>query len=120
VQLKIANSLWVRSGCGLDPDFIARNKHYYAAEIANLHFADPAAVKTINSSVRKYTEGKVDKLIDQIGDGDVLFLINAIYFKGQWQLEFKKEKTKPDVFKLASGEQKQLPMMSQSSKCFYY
>ncbi len=120
VQLKIANSLWARNGFTLNPSFIARNKQHYAAEIANLDFADPAAAKTINSWVSKNTEGKIDKIIDHINDGDVLFLINAIYFKGQWQFEFKKENTKPDVFRLAGGEQKQLPMMSQSSTYLYY
>src|SRR3954451_23212550 len=40
VQLKIANSLWVRNGFVLNPDSIARNKQHYAAEIASLNFAD--------------------------------------------------------------------------------
>ena len=120
VQLKIANSLWVRNGLVLNPAFIARNKQHYAAEIANLDFADPAAAKTINSWVSKNTDGKIEKIVDQIGGGAMLFLINAIYFKGQWQFEFKKENTKPDVFKLAGGKQKEIPMMSQSRTFFYF
>ncbi len=120
VQLKIANSLWVRNGFPLNPAFIERNKQHYAAEIANLDFADPAAPKTINSWVSRNTDGKIEKIVDQISPDDVLFLINAIYFKGQWQVEFKKEETKPDVFRLAGGKQQQLPMMSQSGNYFYY
>ena len=120
IQLKIANSLWVRNGFTLNPAFIERNKQHYAAEIANLDFADPAAPKTINSWVNKNTEGKIAKIVDRINPGDVLFLINAIYFKGQWQFEFKKEDTKPDVFRLGDGKQKELSMMSQSGKYFYY
>lgn len=119
VQLKIANSIWVRNDLVLNPSFIERNKQHYAAEIANLNFADPGAAKTINSWMSKNTEGKIEKIIDQISQDDVLFLINAIYFKGQWQVEFKKQNTKPDVFKLA-GKQKELPMMSQSRTFFYY
>jgi len=120
VQLKIANSLWVRNGFPLNPAFIERNKQHYAAEIANLNFADPAAPKTINSWVSRNTDGKIEKIVDQISRDDVLFLINAIYFKGQWQAEFKKENTKPDVFRLAGGKQQQLPMMSQSGNYSYY
>jgi serine protease inhibitor len=120
IQLKIANSLWARNGFTMKPAFIERNKKYYAAEIASLNFADPVAAKTINSWVNRNTEGKIDKIVDQIGSQDVLFLINAIYFKGQWQFEFNKEKTKPDVFRLAGGERKQLPMMSQAGSYFYY
>lgn len=120
VQLKIANSIWVKNGLVLNPAFIARNKQHYGAEIANLDFADPSAAKTINSWVSKNTDGKIEKIVDQIGDGAMLFLINAIYFKGQWQFEFKKESTKPDVFKLDGGKQKELPMMSQSRTFLYF
>jgi len=120
IQLRIANSLWVRNGFDLNPAFVERNEKSYDAEIASLDFMDPAAVKTINSWVSKNTEGKIDKIIDQIEDGAVLFLINAIYFKGQWQVEFKKQNTKPDMFTLAGGQQKEVPMMSQSGSFFYY
>jgi serine protease inhibitor len=120
IQLKIANSLWVRNGFVLNPGFIARNKQHYGAEIANLDFADPSAAKTINSWVSKNTDGKIEKIVDEIGGADMLFLINAIYFKGQWSFEFKKENTKPDVFKLDGGKQKELPMMSQSRTFFYF
>ena len=120
VQLKIANSLWARNGFTLDPAFVERNKKHYAAEIANLDFSDPSAPKIINAWVSKNTEGKIDKIIEQIKDGDILFLINAIYFKGQWEHEFKKENTKPDVFRLTGGAQKQVQMMSQSGSYLYY
>ena len=120
VQLKIANSLWARNGFVLKPAFVKRNEDYYKAEIASLNFDDPAAPKTINSWVNKNTEGKIDKIVDQISPDAVLFLINAIYFKGQWQFEFKKENTKPDVFRLPGGGQKNVPMMSQSGSYLYY
>ena len=120
IQLKIANSLWARNGFTMKPAFIERNKQFYGAEVASLNFADPAATDTINSWVKKNTEGKIEKILDSIGSDDVLFLINAIYFKGQWQYEFDKKKTKPDVFKLTGGEQKELPMMSRSGSYFYY
>lgn len=120
IQLKIANSLWSRKGFAIKPAFLERNKRYYGAEVASLDFGDSSAVQTINSWVSKNTEGKIEKIISEIRDGDILFLINAIYFKGQWQDEFDKKKTKPDVFHLAGGEQKQVPMMSQSKSYFYY
>ena len=120
VQLKIANSLWVKNGFVLNPAFVERNKQHYDAEITNLDFLDPSAPKTINSWVNKNTDGKIEKIVDHINDGDVLFLINAIYFKGQWQFEFKKENTKPDVFRLAGGVQKEVQMMSQSGSFLYY
>ncbi len=120
IQLKIANSLWAQNGFTLKPAFIARNKKYYDAEITSLNFADPAAPDIINSWVKKNTEGKIEKIIDGITADKILFLINAIYFKGRWQFEFKKEDTKPDVFRLPGGERKEVPMMFQSGNYFYY
>ncbi len=120
IKLNIANSLWARNGLTLNPTFVERNKKSFAAEIASLNFSDPSAAQTINSWVNKNTEGKIDKIVDRINPEDVLFLINAIYFKGQWQFEFKKENTKPDMFTVAGGGQKQVSMMSQSRHFLYY
>ncbi len=120
IQIKIANSLWARKGLVMKPAFIERNKQHYGAELASLDFAHPSAVETINSWVNKNTEGKISKIMDAIEGEAVLFLINAIYFKGQWQVEFKKENTKPDMFRLAGGKQQEVPMMSQSGDFFYY
>ena len=120
IQLKIANSLWASKGLALRPAFIKRSQDYYEAEITTLDFSNPAAPQTINAWVNKNTEGKIDKIVDQISSDAVLFLINAIYFKGQWQFEFKKEDTKPDVFRLSGSERKEVPMMSQSGNYLYY
>lgn len=120
VQLKIANSLWADKKFSLNPAFIQRNKEYYGAEVASFDFLDPSAVDRINSWVAKNTENKILKIIEQINPEEFLFLINAIYFKGQWQFEFEKIKTKDDVFKLAAGGQKKLPMMFQSRQYGYY
>jgi serine protease inhibitor len=119
VQLKIANSLWARNGFSPKPTFIQRSKEYYAAEVASLDFASPSAPARINSWVKTNTEGKIEKIVDLIDQDTILFLINAIYFKGQWQVEFAKEKTKDDVFRIADGHQKKLPMMFQSGKYQY-
>jgi len=120
VQLRIANSLWADKKFSLNPAFIQRTKEYYGAEVATLDFADPAAPDTINSWVAKNTENKIPTIVDRISPEKILYLINAIYFKGQWQFEFEKAKTKDDVFRLAAGRQKQLPMMFQTREYQYY
>ena len=119
VQLKIANSIWTRKGFTPKPAFLQRTKDNYGAEVASLDFASPTAVATINSWVSKNTEGKIEKIIDGIAADKIMFLINAIYFKGDWQVSFDKEKTKDDVFRLAGGSQKKLPMMFRSGKYLY-
>ena len=120
IQINIANSLWARNGFELNPAFVENNKRHYAAEVATIDFSDRHAADTINAWVNNNTQGKIQKIVDQINPDDVLFLINAIYFKGKWQVEFKKENTKPDVFNLSGGDQKQVSMMSQAGDFRYY
>lgn len=120
VQLSIANSLWGKKGITFNPDFLQRNKQYYGAEVTALDFGDPSAPATINSWVANKTKGKIDKIIDNIDAQSILFLINAIYFKGTWAAEFDKAKTKEDQFTTGAGNQKRHPMMHQSGKYSYY
>jgi serpin B len=120
VELNIANSLWARKGITFNPDFIQRDKQFYGADVTALDFNDPASAATINSWVADKTKGKIDKIVDQIDPQSILFLINAIYFKGKWSVEFDKAKTKDDMFTTGSGQQKRHPMMQQSGKYNYY
>ena len=120
VRLQIANSLWARKGIDFKEQFIARNKQFYGAEVTALDFGDPGAPAIINAWVKDKTKDKIEKIVDSIDAQSVLFLINAIYFKGVWSTEFDKAKTKDDVFTIASGSQKRLPMMTQSGKYDYY
>lgn len=120
VQLQIANSLWARRGLRFKPDFIQRNKQFFGAEVTELNFDDPSAPATINRWVGEKTKGKIDKIVDQISPDSILFLINAIYFKGAWAKEFDKASTKEDAFTIATGAQKRLPMMNASGSYNYY
>lgn len=120
VQLLIANSLWARKGIKLNPEFIKRAKQFYEAQVTELDFDDPASVATINRWVSDNTKAKIDKIIDSIERDTILFLINAIYFKGKWANEFAKERTKEDAFHPESGPERRAQMMSQSGSYRYY
>ena len=120
VEMVIANSLWARQGVQFKPDFLARNRQFFGAEIASLNFGSPQAKNTINNWVSRKTRGKIPAIIDRIDAQQVLFLINAIYFKGQWQKRFDKTLTSNEPFYLLSGSPKQVPMMSQSGSYRYY
>ena len=114
IELLIANSLWARQGVAFNPAFLDRNRQFFGAEVAALDFANPEAVKTINGWVSQNTKAKIPKIIEQIGGDQVMFLINAVYFKGQWQKRFDAKLTQDMPFHLLTGKTKQTPMMSQS------
>ncbi|MEL6456645.1 MAG: serpin family protein [Cyanobacteria bacterium J06621_15] len=120
VTLNIANSLWADKKASLKSDFIQNSQEFYQAKIKNLNFADSDTPNKINSWVKENTQGKIEKIVDKIDPNQVLFLLNAIYFKGNWKQEFDQEKTAQFPFYLSSGEEKQHPMMSQSGDYKYY
>ena len=121
VTLTIANSLWARQGMSFKQDFLQRNIQFFGAEISTLDFNDPSASKTINQWVDTNTNGKIQKIVgDRINPNAVLFLINAIYFKGTWQREFDPSRTQDDSFYLANGDVKQVPMMKQQHRYPHY
>ena len=118
VKLQIANSLWARQGVQFKPDFIQHTRDYFGAQVTALNFNDPASAATINRWVSEKTSGKIDKIVDQIDSSSVLFLINAIYFKGAWAKAFDKAKTRDNDFTLVRGTRR-VPMMSQSGNYQY-
>ena len=120
VQMSIANSLWAKQGVTFKPEFMQRNQQFYGAKVTELDFAKPEASNIINSWVKENTRGKIDQIVGQIQPNDALFLINAIYFKGNWTKKFDKSQTAERPFYLSNGTQKQHPMMSQSGKYRYY
>ncbi|MEW6127671.1 MAG: serpin family protein [Acidobacteriota bacterium] len=120
VQMQIANSLWVKQGAHFNPTFATANQTFYNAEARELDFLSPAAAATINRWVNDNTRGKIDKIVDQIDRDIILFLINAIYFKGQWTKTFDPKNTREENFTLGSGQQKRVPMMTQSGSFEYF
>ncbi|MDQ7788934.1 MAG: serpin family protein [Clostridia bacterium] len=120
VQLDVANSVWARKDVTFTPEFLKTLKDYYSAEATTLDFNDPGAPDIINSWVQDKTNGKIDAIIEEIKPDEVMFLINAIYFLGQWTTEFDKKHTQERPFHPAQGGQKDVPMMWQQGDLRYY
>ena len=114
VRLDIANSLWGRKGIDFAPDFIKNNENYFKATVNSLDFNSTEASKTINNWVSENTQKKIEKIVpDTISAETILFLINAIYFKGTWTDKFDKTLTKERPFTLTDGKQKNFQMMNR-------
>lgn len=120
VTTEIANSIWYRNTFVVEQEFINVNKDYYSAEVKALDFDSPEAKDIINQWVADKTRNKIRKIVDEIRRDHVMFLINAIYFKGIWQSEFKVSETAPRPFYLKSGAVKQVPTMKQKGTFPFY
>lgn len=120
VQLKIGNSIWYRSGFAVHETFLDSTKKYFDAESKPLNFSDVvASLSVINGWASAATNDKIKKVLNDIKPDDVMFLMNAIYFKGDWRNKFEASKTKNETFTPASGAVQTVPVMNRQGKMNY-
>lgn len=115
VEFQIANSIWHRQEMAFEQEFINLNKTYFNARVSGVDFDAPATLNLINAWVKDNTGGRIPQIIDNIKPEHVMFLINAIYFKGTWTYRFDPTQTKDDWFTTADGAQKAVKMMHQKA-----
>ena len=122
VSLNIGNSIWIKKSYepSVKIGFKDALTTYFRSEILPRQFSDPKTVDEINAWVKRETTGKIDKIIDNIDRGALMFLINAIYFKGEWAKKFEESKTRQRSFYLQNGEKLSVAMMSNVEEFLYY
>ena len=118
VVVKSANSVWI------DSDFSVRN-HYvnvlqkdYGALVETLRFSDPATVRAINNWCSEHTDGKIDEILSRLTPGDVMVLLNALYFNAPWEEKFDPSLTGKADFNGVSGTS-QVDMMYRKGRYNY-
>jgi serpin B len=74
----------------------------------------------INAWVNEKTNQLIPKIIDRIPAEAVMYLVNAVYFKGKWKYQFEKDKTVQKPFYLSDGSSIQALAMNQHETLPYY
>lgn len=112
VKLNVANSIWVNpSQMQLAEEYRVTAESKFDALARELNFSDPKAVDTINNWVSEHTNKRIPQLLDEVNPQAAAYLINAVYFKGEWTARFDKEQTRDQAFTLEDGTRKQVPTM---------
>jgi serpin B len=119
-KLNIANSIWCREGFPFHQSFLDVNAKYFDAEVRNLDFASPTALQTINDWCARQTNNLIQEALDQISPDAVMYLINAIYFKGVWTTQFDRRNTAKATFFAENGSENQVYMMRIFDNSFPY
>lgn len=119
VQLKIANSIWYKDGLPVKDSFLERMESF-EAQIEALDFEDPSSADEINSWVSENTDGLIPDIVDEISSDMMMYLINALYFQGEWLNRFDADETRKADFHLESGETTEVDMMRQSDQFAAY
>jgi serpin B len=85
-------------------------------------FGSPQALAAINGWVSERTRGKIPRLVEpgDIGARTLLVLLNAIYFKGVWAIQFRRDLTRDLPFRAAGGSSRPHPLMQNSATYPYF
>lgn len=118
VKNTIANSVWYRNTFKVEPSYLDNLKTYFNAGVFGENFDDKATVGKINNWASDNTNGKIKKVLDEIKSDQILFLMNALYFKGDWKTQFKAENTKDENFTGTKGV-KSVKMMNMTENVKY-
>ncbi|XP_076429255.1 serpin B6-like [Peromyscus maniculatus bairdii] len=117
--LKTANKLFGEKTCDLLESFKDSCRKFYEAEMEELDFQGDTeqSRQHINTWVAKKTEDKIRELLSPgtLNSDTLLVLVNAIYFKGNWEKQFDKEDTREMPFKISKNEEKPVQMMFKKS-----
>ncbi|XP_054863307.1 leukocyte elastase inhibitor-like [Amphiprion ocellaris] len=117
--LSLANRLYGEKSYQFIEEFLADIKKEYKAELESVDFKSSAEEVRVNISewVEKQTQGKIKDLLGKNAvDGLTrLVLVNAIYFKGNWNQKFNEKDTADAAFKINKNDTKEVKMMRLTS-----
>jgi len=103
IQLSLANAVWYRQDFLVKQNFLGTMDSSFEATVRALDFSTPASLQTINNWAKDNTNGKIPKVLNEISPDHVMFLMNALYFKGNWTYQFDEENTSDMGFTLKDG-----------------
>lgn len=120
VTLNIANSMWIRDSfeSQVKDEFIENLEKYFTSELF-IHPFNQETITQMNEWVGKKTENKIKKIIEQIDPDNIMFLVNAIYFKADWTNQFEERYTEERDFFLQDGRIVSVDTMHQKEDFKY-
>jgi len=117
IKLSIANAIWYEKSYTFLPSFINLVQNDYKSKVALADFVGNAEAerKVINTWVEKQTNDKIKNLIPMgiLNPLTRMVLVNAIYFKGDWESQFKEINTRELDFNVTASKKVKTKMMYQ-------
>jgi serine protease inhibitor len=106
VVLTLANSIWL-ADYPVEESFIDTVEEWYMSGVF-----DADSPETINAWIEEKTGGRITDMISEFPPNLVMYLVNAIYFKGAWTTMFDKENTYTAAFTKSDGTSVDVDMMA--------
>ncbi len=117
-ELKIANSVWTDSSAEAKRAFLQKAVDSYSAQLFSAPLSDPKTVESINSWVKKNTDGMIPKIIEKADRYAVMMLVNAIAFDAKWETPYKRSGIEKLDFTSYSGSKKKTDFMCSTENVY--
>lgn len=118
-KLSIANSIWTNQNVPIKSEFIKTNQDFFSSTVKSVDFSNINTADEINKWAADNTNNLIDNVIDKTDPLTLMYILNAIYFKGIWTSEFDPDLTQKKPFYHENGESVSVDMMNQKND-FYY
>lgn len=102
-KLTISNSIWYDHVFNVNKHFLRTNKTYFDSYAYKQDFRAPDTPEIINNWVKQVTQGKIDKMVEEIGPNVVMMLFSSIYFDAKWEKPFSKASTSQGEFNVSDN-----------------
>ncbi len=118
-SVHIANGIWLNADGDLsvEQEFLQTNADYYGAGVYERPFDDALAAE-VNGWVAEHTAGRIESIIDQVPEGAVSCLVNALSFDGVWEDVYRADQVRDGTFTTADGEVRNGPFMWSTERAF--
>ena len=111
-KLSVANSIWFTDDdrFTVNQDFLQTNADYYGADIYKTPF-DKQTLKDINNWVKNETDNMIPKVLEDIPDAAIMYLINALAFEAEWTEIYEKNQVRDKTFTKEDGTKQDVELM---------
>ncbi len=117
-ELKIANSVWTDSSAEAKRAFLQKAVDSYSAQIFSAPLSSKKTVSSINSWVKKNTDGMIPKIIENADRDAVMMLINAVAFEAKWETPYTNDDIEKLEFNSYSGKSKKTEFMCSTESVY--
>ena len=118
-KLHIANSLWMKEGFDVKKDFLQTNANYYSASVYTSPF-DNQTVRDINNWVKTNTDGMIEKILEDMSNESVMYIVNALSFDARWSSVYEKNQVRDGVFTMSDGTERKVKFMHSAGHYPYF
>ena len=120
-ECSVANSLWVDPEGQIREDFIGRCAGIFDAQVFSAQLSAPGIVPALNGWVSDHTNKMIPRIVDQpFDESTAALLVNALYLKNTWSVEFDPLDTAERTFTHAGGETEEMDFLRHFDRSFPY